>query len=42
MKYINSEESYNKMFENFCICIEKSKILDNKNYDEELCKNICY
>ena len=40
MKYINSEESYNKMFEKFCICIKKSKILDNKNYAEEFYKKI--
>jgi len=40
MKYINSEESYNKMFEKFCICIEKSKILDNKYYAKEFYKKI--
>ena len=40
MKYINSEESYNKMFKKFYINIEKSKILDNKHYAEEFYKKI--
>jgi hypothetical protein len=40
MKYINSKELYNKMFEKFCICIKKSKILDNKYYTKEFYKKI--